>query len=197
MKNLSFAIILLVVPLFFISCSKDDTDELAEAKGEFLLNGEKYDLHKGGIWYFMEHPENVHIFFIELFSSGLSGNVDEGYTDYGDLVSFILTSQNWDLPEPGSYPIVNEEEAGNPGDALFAAVYRGIHVEGTEEVAEHYYVLTSGNIVFNKEGNEYEFIVDATGNKLDFDTEDILVENIEITLNYKGNLSEQLLDEEP
>ncbi len=196
MKYLCYMLILVVFPLFFVSCSKEDEGDSTEEKGEILINGEKYVLNKGGIWYFMEHPDNVYNFYIELISPGIMGNAEDGYTGQGELVSLVLLSQNWNLPDPGTYSIVVEEDEGNSGNA-FLEIYSGFHLEGNEEVAEQYYVCISGNVVFNKTGDEYEFTVSAIGYKLDFDTDNILEEDIEINLSYKGNLIEDLLDEEP
>lgn len=193
MKTLSSVLLLAGLSLAIATCSKGD-DVLQEENGEFIIDGERYGLHRGGIWYFMEHPDNVYNFAIELYSTGISGDFDEGISGYGDLASLMISSSNRYIPELGAYPIVSEDEVGNSGEAV-SSIYTGVHRENNNEVAEKYFVCISGNLVFNKHNNEYYISLGAIGNEIDFNTDNILDENIEISINYKGNLLEQLADE--
>lgn len=196
MNNFRLIIYFLTSSLLFITCSKDN-DEPQNVNGELIIDGETYGLSHGSIVNMMEYPDSVYHYGITLLSSGIRINPEVGYAGYGELIFITLMSENWDLPDYGTYPLELDSEGLIPGNTRNIYIYTGYQPEFEEATAEQIYACTDGSVVFNMDGNEFEFTVEAVGIEADPVTQEIIGEDIEITMHFKGMLLKGLYDEEP
>lgn len=198
MKKLQLTpFLLLIIPLIFTSCSKDDNTEEdpPPVQGEFTIDDVEYALHYGSISYWGEVDDNVHLFGIMLHSSGIYVEWNEGYVGQGDAVGFFLLSENRDLPDPGSYSIIPEEDDWLAGSAFGVTMYidYGPGVGGDEG---QQYLCTEGEVLFDKDDIEYEFTINTVADKINPSTGNITEEDIDISVNFKGTILEALATEE-
>jgi hypothetical protein len=127
---------------------------------------------------------------IQLFSSGLGHDTSEhsngAYEGIGDIISMEITTDSWAGPEPGTYS--TDSADGEPG---FMEAEIALNFDAETFEASRVYELSSGTMILQKTGNEYEFTINGKCKEYD-QVEDgkVIKEGINMALHYKGSLPE-------
>lgn len=198
MKAFRFLILLIAISSLIITCSKDEEEEFNPdlTKNAIFISDGEYSLTQGFIacvW--QKHPYD---FMIQLFSSGLSHDTSEHFygtfEGIGDFISLEITTDSWDGPDPGTYS--TDVEDGEPG---FMEAELALNLNAETFEASRVYELSSGTMILQKEGNEYEFTINGKCKEYDqVDDGEVIKEGINIALHYKGSLPEyNFLTEDP
>ena len=201
MRAFRFLILLIILPLFIIACSKKDNGDFNPdlTNNIFYINDNNNDyvLTDGFVAYYgEEHSFENFNYSIVLYSSGISFDTsysfDEEFQGTGDAIGIDIIADAWDGPDPGTYSTDFEEGEQGIEDIV---CYINFNIE-TEELS-HLYYFSSATIILQKEGSEYELTINGSGVEYN-DNDEIINDGIKIAAHYKGSLPEYyFLTEDP
>lgn len=191
MKNLTRILILLICPLFLLTCSKDKDDEennLPPAvQGNFTVEGDSYELHDGTLNYWGTDDDVVFFYGCMLHTTGISYKRNLGYEGEGSAVVFFLASSVQGESELASFPIVYDVDV-QIDQAFDVQICPGFEPGSENSYTLDYYNCTSGTVtILNKDGIS-NVTVEAKANKIDHETNEVLGEDIPVSVNYTGDL---------
>ncbi len=184
---------LIILPLLIVTCSKKEDKELNPdlTKNAFYINNNDNEYlladgfvsNSGG-----EGLQENYDYNIVLYSSGISFDTSysffEGFEGIGDAISMEITTDSWDGPKPGTYSTDNEEGEQRIEDI---ACYININIETWE--ASNMYYFSSATMILQKEGDEYEITINASG--VEFNEDEVIInDKIQMAAHYKGILPE-------
>lgn len=202
MRVFKFLIQLIILSLLITTCSKDENEVIVPdfSKNAFYINNNnEYILvdgliaNSGG-----EGFQGNYDYQIVLFSSGISFDTsysfDEGFDGVGDAISIEITTDSWEGPKSGIYSTDNEEGKQKIEDIM---CFINFHTENW--LSSNLYYFPSATMELQKERDEYEITINASGIELNvYDDDEILNDNIQIIAHYKGVLSEcDFITEDP
>jgi hypothetical protein len=185
----------LLIPFIIITtamtvCSKDKNEGFDPdlTKNALFISDGEYLLSQGlvtCVW--QKHPYE---FMIQLFSAGLNHDTSENiygtFMGMGDIITMEITTDTFAGPDPGTYS--TDIEDGDPG-FIEAEFILNFNAETFE--ASRVYELSSGSLMLQKAGSEYEFTIEGKCNEFDqLEDRDVVKEGINLALHYKGNLPE-------
>lgn len=201
MRPIRFLLLLIILPLLIMTCSKKEDEEFVPdlTKNAFYINSNEYLLsdglvaNSGG-----EGLQESYDYQIILFSSGISFDTsysfDEGLNGIGNAISIEITTDLWDGPQPGTYSTDNEEGEQKIEDLMCVLNFN----TGTWGASNMYY-FPSAAMSLRKEGDEYEITINAIGVEFNIEDDDeIINDNIQMAAHYKGILPEcDFITEDP
>lgn len=198
MRAFWFLLLLIILPLLITTCTENEEKEFNPdlTKNVFYINKNEYLLADGlvansggeGL------QENYDYNFI-LYSSGISFNdnsFEEGFSGVGNAISIEITTDSWDGPKPGTYSTHNDE-----GEQKIEDIYCFIDFNTETWAVSHMYYFSSATMNLQKEGDEYNITINATGAEFNEDDE-IINNSIQMVAHYKGVLPEyNFITEDP
>ena len=188
MKKFRFLILLIILPLFIISCSKDENGDIIRdlTKNVFYIGNNEYLLANGHFIYVWKrwYPYEV---LISLYSSGFDIIDGLNLTGTGDVFNITINAADTSgVLNQGTYSTDFDEEEEWFLDEI--ECYININSETME--ASHGYIMTSGTMLLEKEGNEYEITINGLGGEYTLDSGELIESGIEMVAHYKGTLPE-------
>lgn len=179
-------ILLVIISIFFTLCNEEDEEDLPEVFGSFTVDGISYNLHDGLIFLFQNDGDTVLIFGCYLHSSGIYYENDNGYIGTGNMVKFFMMSDG-NYGESISFQIVYDTET-QINEAFDAKLIPGYESNGGINYTEDYYVCTSGTIDISGNNNITTINMQAKANKISCVTEQIMATDIDVSVDYTGEL---------
>lgn len=177
MKKLSLFVLLLAVGVFFVSCDKNE-DNNVEKKSELSFGDNVFDLSWGLIEYYgkLETDDEAYNFDIMLLDSGLVfDETTEELKGKGSGIYFETFSQSSTELSAGTYSLDTTSKVKKPFTFDYGSV--AYKIDTSDEGIGDYVDVKSGTFKIEKSGDIYEVTIDCTG------------ENGEkITGYYKGTL---------
>lgn len=186
--NATRLIFLIILPLVVIACSKDESNN-EKIQGDMTIGDSTYYLSNGSMAYLHEDPDGVFWHWVILHSSGIWYENNTGYMGNGELISFILLSPNKQISESERFAITNNWDIGSPGFAVYVESYLGFEPDSDE--VENFYIMKAGTISYTPGGEENKFTLTSIGNEVNFNTEEIIGNDIAINVYYLGSLEDQ------
>lgn len=185
MKTYKIIFLIILFPLFFISCSDDDDDIKIEGIGTLTIDGTVYELSQG-IIYNRERwePTQGYNFDVDLVSSDFD---IENMTGVGDAVALEMFSATTDDLGSGTYTFgANEQFQAGTFCGIIA-----IGIDAQTDESDIFFIITSGSCVVVRSGNTYEFTLNTEADQLSESFESVVASNVPISCYYKGTLDKR------
>ncbi len=186
MKKFRFLILLIIIPLFIISCSKDENGDINRdlTKNVFYIGNNEYLLANGNFAYVWKryYPYEV---LIVLYTSGISNINGLNFTGTGDVFNITINAADTSgVLNQGTYSTDFDEEK-----EWFLEIECYINANAETMEVSYGYIMTSGTMLLEKEENEYEITINGLGDKINDDGQ-LIESGIEMVAHYKGTLPE-------
>ncbi len=186
MKTFRFLILLIILSLLIISCSKDENGDINRdlTKNVFYIGNNEFLLANGNFFYVWKryYPYEIQIV---LHTSGIGVIDGPNYTGTGDVFNITINAADTSgVLNHGIYSTDFDEEK-----EWFLEIECYINVNTETMEVSHGYIMISGTMLLEKEENEYEIDINGLCDKIS-DNGELIESGIEMVAHYKGTLPE-------